>query len=281
MLTIEDRKYLNNKNRGGISNSKGNSYENLYAVYKIALLLKHYPNNDGTSLTAQVKDAFVDDLFISHNSGTLDFYQLKNVASLTWLSGASHTLEYDFIRQKELMEAEGRTFSLFLIYSNSECDLTPIPIAISDCTQIFHFPYFPSLNRLLLESPEFKNAIEEISAISSPQNDKLLTLATILLGFWESTEKNNVSLTNIVQAIREINITGNNFIFDELIQIDLEAIHIYNKIPNFKWINSGSTFYWTYKENMKGEMLKSSYFEFEKAVLKNKPADYYELESLM
>ena len=30
--------YLSNKNRGGTSNAKGNTYENFFAVYQLALL---------------------------------------------------------------------------------------------------------------------------------------------------------------------------------------------------------------------------------------------------
>jgi len=32
--------YLKNKNKGGIVNEKGNTYENLFAVYKISVLSK-------------------------------------------------------------------------------------------------------------------------------------------------------------------------------------------------------------------------------------------------
>jgi hypothetical protein len=37
--------YLANKNRGGISGEKGNTYENFFAVYQLALLAKEVIEN--------------------------------------------------------------------------------------------------------------------------------------------------------------------------------------------------------------------------------------------
>ena len=35
-ITSEEREYLKNKHKGGLNNSKGNTYENYYATYQIA-----------------------------------------------------------------------------------------------------------------------------------------------------------------------------------------------------------------------------------------------------
>ncbi len=282
MLTPEDRTYLANKHRGGINNFEGNFYENLYAIYKIALLLKLYSENqDDVILSSQIKEAFVDDLLISYSSGKLDFYQLKNVKSLTWSSGSSHTLQYDFERQKELMKEAEKRFSLFLIYSDKSSNVTSIPNTISDCTQANHFPYFQDLNRLLMESIEFKKAIAAISAYQSFQTDQLCVLATILLGVWYSLAQDNVPLTCIIQKIKKLPLAGNNFIFDETLQIDEEVKSILDEIPDFSYVVAGTIFCWSYKKRMKGEIQKTFYSNFEREVLVNKPTNFSELELLM
>ena len=249
MLTTEDLIYLENKHRGGINNAKGNSYEVLYAVYKIALLLSLYPENyEEIILSSQIKDAFVDDLLVRHYCGKRDFYQLKNTTCLTWQSGSSHTLEYDFKRQMELIKGNSKIFSLFLVYSDKNSNVTSIPDSISDCTQTEYFPYFSDLNRLLMESSVFKNAIFQISAYPFPQIDKLFSLASMLLGVWESLDKENVPLSKIVQKIKDYPLSGNNFIFDESFEINKEAMAIFNKISDFTYVNIGAAFYWKYKE---------------------------------
>ena len=113
MLTAKDREYLANKHRGGLNNSKVNSYENIFAIYKIASLLKDYQNTQETVISAQIEDAFVDDLFLSLPQDKYEFYQIKNVQSLTWQSGSSQSLQYDFNRQKELMDAKNVSYELF------------------------------------------------------------------------------------------------------------------------------------------------------------------------
>lgn len=281
MLTPEDQSYLDHKHLGGTSNSKGNSYENFYSIYKIAVLLKKFPSNDETRLSAQIKDSFVDDLYISHKQGSAEFYQLKNVQTLTWQTGSSHPIEYDFRKQKELMNNVAIPFTLFLVYSNTDCNISKIPESISDCTKIEYFPYCSSLNRLLLESIEFKNAISDISAYTLAPVDKLYELSTILLGVWDSLEKKDVALIEIVQKIKGFSYIGNNFIFEEDLQVDFLARKIYDNIPNFHYMIFGSTFYWSYKVKMKGEIERGNYLVFESKVIKNEPNTFNDLELLM
>ncbi len=281
MLTTEDRSYLNNKHRGGANNFKGDCYENYYSVYKIALLLKHFPLNDITKISAQVADSFVDDICISHKQGQVEFYQIKNVKSLTWQSGSSHTIEYDFCKQKEKMLDEKTPFTLFLVYSDRQSDITKIPDCITDCTKTDFFPYFPSMNRLLFESTSFRNAISEISASQDLSIDILEKLSIILLGLWSALEKDDVSLNELVTKLRAFNSVGHNFIFDLVLQISNFAKDIYDRIPFFSYMTIGSTFYWSYKHIMKGEMYSPSYLNFEKAVIRSVPKSFDELEVLM
>ena len=280
MLTAKDREYLANKHRGGLNNSKGNSYENIFAIYKIASLLKDYQNTQETVISAQIEDAFVDDLFLSLPQDKYEFYQIKNVQSLTWQSGSSQSLQYDFNRQKELMDAKNASYELFLIYSDSNSNVSNVPHPISQCTRTIFFPYYTSLNRLLWEYNDFKSVISNIAANRDATVDELLGLATILMGVWDASDKTNLSLVQYIQKIKDLPLTGNTFIFVEELIINPKAIVIYNKIPNFTHWIVGNAFYWSYK-NMKGSINKGSYLSFEMLVIANKPQNFTDLESLM
>lgn len=72
-----------------------------------------------TLISAQVEDAFVDDLLLHLTHDKFEFYQIKNVQNRTWQPGSSQPLQYDFNKQKELMEAKNASYELFLIYSDS------------------------------------------------------------------------------------------------------------------------------------------------------------------
>lgn len=80
--------YLSNKNRGGTSNAKGNTYENFFAVYQLTLLSRIVIEDNKEVIFSSQITAFVDDLIIDckHDS-TLRHYQLKNSPSVTWGEG--------------------------------------------------------------------------------------------------------------------------------------------------------------------------------------------------
>ncbi len=282
MLTVEDRKYLANKHRGGVNNSKGNAYEDTFAVYQIAHLFKLYLGDyDRVILSSQIQDAFVDDFLISHPLGKEEYHQLKNVESLAWQSGSSHTLEYDFKRQKELLNEDYKDFSLYLVHSNPDSNLIPIPESISDCTEVLLFPYFEDMNRLILECIEFKDVIAGVSGYKNPTADQLGNIATILTGVWNWSGKQNISLGLICQRICKLPLAGNNFIFDPILLLNTEVKDILEKIPDFTFQVEGSTFHWTYKQKLNGEINKSAYSGFEKVVLTNRPEHFIDLYPLL
>jgi hypothetical protein len=55
--------YLVNKNRGGVSNNKGNTFENFFALYKIAKSFNENRAPGGIYFSSQVF-CFVDDLVV-------------------------------------------------------------------------------------------------------------------------------------------------------------------------------------------------------------------------
>src|SRR5438876_9295477 len=77
--------YLKNKNRGGVNNSKGASFENYFTVYQIA---KSFNNNDldpnDVLFSSQVL-CFIDDFVIERIRDKNNWhYQIKDVLALSW-----------------------------------------------------------------------------------------------------------------------------------------------------------------------------------------------------
>ena len=149
-------------------------------------------NTDHGSISAQVQNAFVDDLYFSDPTGRPHFFQRRNVGTLTWHTGSPHSLEYDFSKQKEGSEESNISFSLVLVYSKLGSTLKPIPSSISNGAEVFYLPHYEDLNRLILEGSEFKNTLANISMYQNTKPDQLRSLAIILMGVRNSMGKQNV-----------------------------------------------------------------------------------------
>lgn len=61
-------KYLIKKNQGGVSNEKGNTYENFFAVYQLALLSPEVIENKREIVFYSQILAFIDDLIIDFDN---------------------------------------------------------------------------------------------------------------------------------------------------------------------------------------------------------------------
>ena len=84
-ITQKEKKYLKNKHKGGKNNSKGAIYESYYATYQIVSFMNQYITQlSNVHLTTQLRDAFVDDLFIEEPNAHKTYHQLKDVKDLTW-----------------------------------------------------------------------------------------------------------------------------------------------------------------------------------------------------
>lgn len=67
LLGTSYAQYLQNKHTGGTSNSKGNSYENIFTVYQVALFSKDVIDNYKKIYVLSQTQAFVDDLVIERD----------------------------------------------------------------------------------------------------------------------------------------------------------------------------------------------------------------------
>ena len=200
--------YLKNKNRGGASNDRGNTYENFFAVYQLALLAKDViEDNKIIYFLSQVR-SFVDDLIINYaNEEILQHYQLKNSQNVNWITG-EHPICDDFRKQFQLNESKGKNSKISLVVSLSRLKdklTNEMPEDIKSYSQVEHFYYDSSLMKVLDQEPEFKQAVEYLCCFDNPEKDKIECVASVLVGAWCSIDRSNASVLDILKKAQDCN----------------------------------------------------------------------------
>lgn len=245
-ITPEERKYLKNKHKGGKNNSRGNIYENYYATYQIAdCIFRYLRELKNVHFSSQLESVFVDDLLIENPDLHKTYHQLKNVMSLTWQAGISHTLSSDFKRQMEISSENKEDFDLKLVYSDQNSKVAEMPIEIAQYTSTCHFPFYPTLNQLILSYPPFKEAIKQIAAQSEATDETLAGIASAILGAWCSCEQENISLQQIADHVQQMGKGYVNIITYPTITISQECQNIFNSVERFTYNINGTTLYWS------------------------------------
>lgn len=165
MGVIDDNKaYLKLKHQGGLSCKKGSSFEDFYATYRIFALMDKFGNDlKHISFSAQVEDAFVDDLLITYPKKKF-YHQIKDAKGLSWSSGnRTHTIQEDFELQKQACEESHTAYELRLVYSTDASRICNIPESLKSCTKLIHFESAKTLNACILSNEDFQNVLSAIS----------------------------------------------------------------------------------------------------------------------
>lgn len=274
-------KYLGNKARGGHNNSKGNSLENFFTVYQVAKLFNNEVNRDETFYTSQVK-CFIDDLVIEQKDiNTFHYYQIKDVQVLTWESG-KHFIADDFLLQHKICEDQDVKLTLGLVISDNKLSqelIKSIPERIEGKVNVSWFPTASSVSKLLKSNSDFKEEIVKMCAFENPPLNKIETLATIILGAWDSTDKQNIQLEHLLDICYDQN---PNYIkgFSNKISKGLKSI--FNSIESFNFEIYNGFIAWKYGEQDNGTVpyvIGSSRFElWENEVLNNEINTFEDLE---
>lgn len=95
--------YARNKNRGGLNNARGASYETYYAAARIIQLMAQALRDDDDgeeTVLEEQRKCFVDDLIVE-KAGRSTYSQIKSGDSTSWNSG-KHTIADDFRLQTRL-----------------------------------------------------------------------------------------------------------------------------------------------------------------------------------
>ncbi len=276
-ITTKERKYLKNKYKGGKNNSKGAVYESYYATYQIASFMNQYTGQlNDVHLSSQLEETFVDDLLIEDPDVRKIYHQLKDVKELTWKTGKSHSLEYDFTRQMEVSSEKCEDFELKLIYSNPISTVSTIPTGIASCASAVHFPSCSSINQLLLSYLPFKEAIRNI-ALPPVEDDELSGIAAAILGAWNSVEQKSVSLQQISDIVRSLGKGTVNIRSYPTVSVSDRCREIFSRL-GITFHENGSTVHWSYKQ-LEGKVPWTN--EKERKVEKANPATIWELMELV
>ena len=237
--------YLGNKNRGGRNNTKGNSFENFFAVYQIAKLLNEDLNHAKIFFSAQ-QFQFIDDLILEfHNVNKTCFYQIKDVQELDWGSG-NNTIANDFEFQYEISKHLSRDAKLELMVSKKEvCDelLRKIPESLNGKVSVGFFSTDTSIPNLIRTNEIMKEALKRICALQNPATNKLEALATIILGVWDASDKQSICLSDLKSDC--LNINPNYFKgFENEINEKLKAIFL--SVNGFEYRVENGFIVWKY-----------------------------------
>lgn len=204
MGVIDDNKaYLKRKHEGGLSSKKGSTFEDFYATYRIVALMSRFGHNlKHVSFTAQVEDAFVDDLLIAYPKKRF-YHQIKDVNNLSWtLGNKTHTMQEDFELQKQACEEKHAAYELRLVCSHDSVQIRDIPDSLKSCTKLVHFESAKTLNACILSNKDFRDALSAISLEKSW--DSLSNLGTCILGYWSSGNQQNVKLDAVYKHILSV-----------------------------------------------------------------------------
>lgn len=177
--------YAQNKQRGGANGKKGPQYENYFIAYKVAEIVCQ--RLDGTIvdwpfLGGQTR-GFVDDVVVSSAKAN-DYYQLKNVATISWTAG-THPIATDFSYQYAVANYEKQANpATHLVVANTAQQAAmhaSMPADIAPYSTVSYFPYSDSVNRLILENESLHPVLGKLSKSVSPSADELTGVLGVLL----------------------------------------------------------------------------------------------------
>ncbi|MBE9189380.1 hypothetical protein IQ230_03170 [Gloeocapsopsis crepidinum LEGE 06123] len=286
----KDLKYLKNKNRGGSNNTKGNTYENYFAVYRIALLSPEVlEEHKEIQISSQVL-AFVDDLIIEYvNENIIWHYQLKNSSDITWDKGkkTNQSIADDFHKQYQLNKSQSKESELHLVVSYQyllDKLKADIPTSLEQYSRVIYFPYEDSLEEVLKKEDSFRHAIEYLCAFDNPDPDKIECVASVLLGAWTSSTKSN----SVKDILKKAQASTPSFIrsFSKEWQLDPEVENILSKIEDFQYNLTKGFLHWKYKDGLDLGTFPYScdteqFRKFQQCIKKRKPTCFDELEEFL
>lgn len=281
--------YLIRKNMGGSNSEKGQTYENCFAVYQIAQrAIAFIEQGKDIQLASQIR-AFVDDLILLDTQAPQAIhFQLKNSQTVFWGKGLG-TIADDFEKQHQLNQACSQPCELMLVVSNPTLGdrlLRSIPSQIQPFSRVIHFPYAPTLLRIIQQEPQFRNALAYLSVYEEPTLDAIDAIATVLLGAWVSSDRTNITLSEVLTKAQQCQPSFIRSFSKEEPTLDVEVITILNRIENFTYTLEKGFFSWKYQGGLEqGTLLYSceteSFRRFQDYIKRNVPTSFEELEGLL
>ncbi|MEC4816790.1 MAG: hypothetical protein SAK29_26505, partial [Scytonema sp. PMC 1069.18] len=277
--------YIQRKNTGGISSSKGIQYEDIFAVYQLALLSRCVIECKKEIYILSQCFVFVDDLVIDNKSETfLRHYQLKNSLNVNWGEG-DRSIGDDFKKQYFLNKSLERESEISLVVSSEELKerlQTNMPNSIKSYSRVLYFCFEKTLPTIIDKEKNFRLSLEYLCAFEHPEPDKLECLASVLLGAWASSDKSNVSIMDILKKAQDF-IPSYIRSFQAEWQIDAEVENILSTIDGFTYNLTRGFLHWEFQNGLDEGTLSYSieterFKRFQELIKKNCPTSFEELE---
>lgn len=280
----EHNEYLKNKWKGGANNAKGNSYENFYSIYQIAKSFNENSDYESTLFSSQLF-GFIDDLLIAQTKNNREaFFQIKDDQTITWRTG-KHPIETDFFNQSQVLQKKGVNSYLGLVVSNIDAHkrlTNSIPDRIKEIVNVIHFETGKSISSLIRNNSIFKEELSKMCALRNPSTDKLETLGTIILGAWDSTDKNEISLRYILDRCHQQNPT---YIKGQQGDISNKLKIIFNSIEGFKFEIENGFITWEFNSTDSGvisyEITSKEFSQLENDIFNADIKTFEDLESFL
>jgi hypothetical protein len=177
--------YAARKHQGGNNGSKGGRYEDFFLTYKVVQMaaeIVSLERPDNPHIKGQ-DFGFVDDVRIATEDST-QYFQLKNKVTISW-AASDHPLEDDFAMQYKLAmhlkEAAPKT-TLVVSTNEQKAALTAsIPENIAAHTNVYHFPWTETANRLVLEDSQLQVWLRQLANHPNASLDALAGVFGMLM----------------------------------------------------------------------------------------------------
>jgi len=248
-------KTLNNQNRGGKNNAKGNRFEQFFAVYKMAKLY-YEAKNDDIEISSQSDCTFVDDLIVYNKTvGKKTSYQLKDSKKVYWHNNKG--ISPYFSRQYQLdMEFHELNASetVLVLADDSVYKLrsTDIPANIRSHTRCIHFSNLDTVNQMLMDNLNFKKAISHVCAYPD-ELDKLEVVTRQLIGVWAADSQAEKSLRKLMALARSSKPDFFKLEHDDILPLDSDIKALLDGIDGLYYEIREGYLHYSYR-NFKGQV---------------------------
>jgi hypothetical protein len=280
--------YACNKHRGGENGKRGCRYEDLFFGFKAAEIANAHLGKAGAwpELRGQIL-GFVDDVVVAGAEKT-DYFQLKNVQSISWTSG-DHPLEVDFAYQYTVATALNEpTPRMHLVVANQELKgklEQAVPEKIREYTTVTYFAYGETPNHVVLQNYQLQELLKPLSKNPNPTLDELEGVYSILImssfhfpdgaAVDEMLHSANKRTPNLLRAIyiedvRQYLVPG----FEEVLAAIPGLTYAFNK-GFFSWSAFGMS------EIFRTDCSSEQFKDFQTTVVERQPSTIDDFEELL
>lgn len=294
----EMRNYAENKHRGGVSGKKGGKYENYFLAAKAGELASEYidkPNARWPFLQGQT-GGLVDDAYVETSDST-QYYQLKNVQTLSWTAGG-HPIGIDFSNQfkiaTELCYPEPKT-CLVVPDETLKNELEKsAPTQIKPHTEVHFFPYDEDYRLLVFKSKEIQGQLSKIVTSNNPHLAALQDVFGVLINACDC-HPNGCGVDQLIRHANSIrppqlrNPPGNAHIFSDTPTLSPDFISILVKIEGLKISFSDGCVTWeatigksfTTAGMIPFALSSDEFQDFQTSVIRTKPKTFDDFEAIL